>query len=169
MKNCLGFIPICAALVALSLPAGAQTTTAPLSHHDKSFIEKAAKSGEEEVALSQIALQRAADPQVKEFAQMMVTDHTGANTELTSLASARSVEIPAASDHEINKWSQKTDKDFDEDYMEKMVKDHKEAVELFQKEADKGEDADLKAFAAKTLPALQSHLERAKEIKKSLK
>ena len=139
-----------------------------VKHSDKSFLEKAGKCGNEEVEISQVAVARSTNPQVKDFAAMMVTDHTAANTELAALASSKGVSVPAK-DLAPSKWSKKNSKDFDEDYMGKMVEDHEEAVKLFTKEANDGKDADVVAFARKTLPTLQHHLEQAKDLKKMVK
>lgn len=140
-----------------------------VKHGDKVFIEKAAKSGHEEVAISQVAVERTTNPQVKALAQMMVDDHTAAGGQLATIAAAKGVKLPAQDLDDAKKWSKKDTKDFDKDYAEKMVADHKDAVELFQKQATKGEDADTKAFARDTLPKLQHHLEMAIDLKKSLK
>jgi putative membrane protein len=162
-------------------PASSATSTTPerhalattsadakLSHSDKSFLEKAAKSGNKEVSISQGAMDRLSDPQVKQFAQMIVTDHTGANAELATLAAAKGVTLPVKDSMKAEeKWSKKT-KGVDEDYVEEMVSDHKNAVELFEKAA-KSEDADIAAFARKTLPTLQQHLSVAKDLKKTVK
>lgn len=140
-----------------------------LKHGDRNFIEDAAKSGMAEVAISRIAAEKAMNPQVKEFAQMMVKDHGGANSDLSALAASKGVMLPTK-EPKTDKWTRKkAGKDFDEDYMEKMIDDHDEAVEHFEREAKRGDDADVKAFAAKTLPTLQAHHARAKEIKKALK
>jgi len=141
----------------------------PLKHSDQAFFEKAAKSGMEEVAISQVAVARSTNPQVKEFAQMMVSDHGGANTELTGLASTKGVTLPMDKT-DIEKWSKRSTKDFDQEYIDKMVSDHKEAVSLFEKESKSTTgDPDLKAFALKTLPTLQAHLDRAKALKETTK
>lgn len=139
-----------------------------LKHGDMSFVEKAAKSGMEEVAISRVALTRATNPQVRDFAQMMVSDHTGANSELMSLAMTKNVTLPSK-DINVDKWEKRSAKDFDEEYMDKMVSDHKDAVDLFEKESKKGQDADLTNFAAKTLPTLQAHLAKAQDLRKSVK
>ncbi|MDB6167391.1 MAG: hypothetical protein JWM88_255 [Verrucomicrobia bacterium] len=141
----------------------------PLSgHSDKSFVEKAAKKGMEEVSISQVVAERSTNPQVKEFATMMVADHSAANTELSALAASKGIALPAK-ETAPGKWSKKTGKDFDEDYMEKMTEDHDEAVKLFNKEASDGKDQDIVAFARKTLPTLQHHQQMAKDLKKALK
>jgi putative membrane protein len=145
-------------------------TDVKLSHGDRSFFEKAAKSGMKEVAVSQAALPNLTNPQVKNFAQMMVADHSGANTELMSLASTKGVLLPDTDKKDMkltDKWSKKV-KDADEEYMEEMVSDHKDAVDLFEK-ASKSDDAAIAAFAQKTLPTLQHHLTMAQDLKKQVK
>ena len=138
-----------------------------LKHGDKSFVEDAAKSAMEEIAISRVALEKASNPQVKEFAQMMVSDHTGASSELSVLASSKGVMLPKQPN--VEKWVKKTAKGFDEEYMEKMVDDHQEAVKLFEKKTKNADDLEVLAFATKTLPKLQEHLAKAKEIKKMVK
>ena len=117
-----------------------------------------------ELAVSQSVLARLANPQVKEFAQMLVTEHTSANAELMALASAKGVTLPVKETKFAEKWSNKTD-ELDEDYIEEMVSDHKEAVELYA-DAAKSKDSNIAAFAQKTLPKLQKHLTMAKDLEK---
>ncbi len=154
------------ATVFLALSASADTS---LSHSDKSFIEKAAKSSTGEVDISRVVADRTMNPEVRTFAQKMVDDHGSANEAIAKLAASKGVDLPARDMDDATKWSKKSGKDLDEDYMDKMVSDHKDAVELFQKEADKGEDAETKAFARDTLPTLQHHLEMAMDLEKTLK
>ena len=139
-----------------------------LSHGDKNFLEEATQAAKEEVAISQIAVTKAAHPQVKEFAQMMASDHEGAGTALSSLVTARGVAVDAKRVN-VQRWEKKSAKEFDKDYMEKMVDDHEKAVKLYEKQSTKGEDPELMAFASKTLPTLQTHLAKAREIHKTVK
>lgn len=139
--------------------------SANLKRADREFFEKAAKSGLKEVAVSQMTMAKLTNPQVKQFAQMMVNDHSGANTELMALAQKKGVVLPPKDEVKVaDKWSKKTD-EVDEDYMEEMVSDHKESVELFERAA-KSDDPEIAAFAAKTLPTLQHHLKMAQDLKK---
>ena len=55
-------------------------------------------------------------------------------------------------------------KDFDKTYANQQVDAHQEAVHLFKKYAAKGDDADVKQFAEKTLPTIEHHLEEAKKL-----
>jgi putative membrane protein len=140
-----------------------------LSHGDRTFFEKAARGGMKEVAVSQSALPNLVNPEVKNFAQMMVTDHSAANTELMALASEKGVMLPATDKRDMKieeKWSKKV-KNADEEYIEEMVSDHKDTVSLFEKAA-KSTDAEVAAFAQKLLPTLQHHLTVAKGLKKAV-
>lgn len=137
-----------------------------LKHADKNFVEEAAKGGLEEVAISRIALTKTTNPQVKEFAQMMVDDHSAAGTKLAAIAATKGVMLPK--EPGTDRWMKKDAKGFDEDYMEKMVDDHQEAVKRFEKQAKNGTDPDLTAFARETLPKLQEHLAHAKRLHKAV-
>lgn len=145
---------------------GATATSAEgnLSRDDRNFFEKAAKSGMKEVSVSNSVMDRLSNTQVKQFAQMMVSDHTGANAELMALASSKGITLPVQETKFAEKWSKKSD-EVDEDYMEEMVSDHEDAVKLFEK-ASKSKDPEIAAFAAKTLPKLQQHLTMAKNLEK---
>lgn len=140
---------------------------------DADFAVKAADGGMTEVAYAKVALQKATNPQVKEFAQMMITDHTKANMELMALAKTKNITLPSApsKDHQkvIDDASKKSGADFDKTYVNDMVSDHKEDVSLFQKASKDCKDADLKAFATKTLPVLQSHMDHINKIHDSMK
>lgn len=148
-------------------PVLTKRDTSTVSHSDRSFIEKAAKAGTKEVEVSQAVADRVMDPQVKSFAQMMITDHTAANTELLALAARKGITIPADNMKASEKWSKKT-KELDEDYIKEMKEDHEDAVKLFEK-GSKADDPDIAAFAQKTLPTLQHHLTMVKELKKTEK
>ena len=161
--NPLKALPI--ALVSLGFAAGALASS--ISHGEREFIEKAAKGGMSEVELGQFAQQHASSDQVKQFAAKMVKDHSKANEELRSLAQAKGVTMPAApkrgEDHEMGKLAKLQGDAFDREYMDHMVKDHVKDVKEFRKQADKAKDADVKNFAANTLPTLQEHLRMAQE------
>lgn len=140
-------------------------TPAPLSDKDKGFIQDAAKDGMMEVEMGKMGQKQAKNAEVKKFATRMVTDHSKANTELKALAKKKGVTLDAASpkEHKMD------DATFDKDYMDQMVKDHEKDVKEFEEEAKDGSDADVKAWANKTLPTLKKHLEMAKEIQGKLK
>jgi putative membrane protein len=146
---------------------GDQTTT-DRGTGDQHFVDKAAGAGMAEVKLGQIAIQNAINPMVRQFAEQLVRDHSRANRELMSLASRKGIAVPRTMDQKhqeyMNKLMKSKGNDFDRQYMNEMVKNHKEAVSLFKKEAEDGRDSDLKAFAANRLPTLKHHLQMAQEL-----
>ncbi len=135
------------------------------------FAVKAANGGMMEVQLGEYASKNATDKNVKDFGKMLVTDHSKAYAELKSLASSKNIALPATVGQDktdmMNDLMKKTGKDFDKAYMNKMVDDHKEDIDMFQKAADDSDDADVKAFASKILPTLKKHLNDAEAIVKS--
>lgn len=135
---------------------------------DGKFMMMAATSGMNEITLSNQALSKSSNEDVRKFAQMMIDDHTKAGDELKSLAMTKNMMLPTDADAKhkaaLRKMSSMTGDSFDMAYVKMMVKDHEKAVAMFQKEASGGKDADAKAFAAKTLPTLQGHLEMARTM-----
>ena len=152
-------------------PTATQSTgTAPaanLARGDRKFLEEAAQGGMAEVELGKLAQQKAASDQVKQFGKKMADDHAKANEELKKIASNKGVNLPtdlSSSDRrEYDKLQKKSGADFDREYMKEMVSDHKKDVKDFQSEARSAKDADIKNFAASTLPTLQQHLDLAQQ------
>lgn len=140
---------------------------------DADFMVMSAGAGMLEVEAGKLGEQKATNPQVKEFASMMAKDHSSANEELKALAAQKNITLPAAigEDHQkdLNDLREKSAEDFDKDYMKMMVDQHEDDVNRFEKWANDAEDADIKAFAAKTLPTLRAHLEKARTIRDGLK
>lgn len=135
---------------------------------DADFMVKAASGGMMEVELGRMALQKATDPNVKKFAQKMVDDHTKANEELKALAAKKNITLPTtpgdeAQEH-INDLAKYSGAEFDKEYLELMHKDHQEDLDLFKEAAEDAEDADVKAYAAKTLPVLRTHHQMAEQM-----
>jgi putative membrane protein len=140
---------------------------------DTEFAVEAADGGMLEVELGKLAQANAASPEVKKFAQMMVDDHSKANDELKALAAQKSITLPAAMSEKCQKkyndLTEKKGEEFDKDYVSLMVSDHKDDVDAFEKEADKGNDPELKAWAGEKLPTLRHHLEMAQATEEVLK
>jgi putative membrane protein len=171
-------IATCAAFLAASLTSlGAQDANAPhvdagsskmMKSSDMNFAMKAAQGGIAEVQMGQLAAQKATNPDVKAFGQQMVDDHTKANDDLKSVAANENITLPTTmggkEQAEYNKLQNLSGAAFDKAYVKAMVKDHEEDVKEFQKEASKGQDPGLKAFASKTEPILQGHLDKIKSI-----
>jgi putative membrane protein len=144
-----------------------------VSSDDAKFATEAGNGGMAEVALGKLALTKTTDPSIKEFANMMVTDHGKANTELMGIAKTKNITLPAAPDSthikKLDDLSKMSGKDFDKAYVDAMVDGHKKTLDLMNGEAKDGKDADLKAFAAKTAPTVKMHLDMINKIKSSIK
>lgn len=132
---------------------------------DKVFVLKAANSNMFEIESSKIAVKRAKDPEVKKFAQQMITDHTKAGSELKSVAGEMVPKEPDdATKARIEKINAAADDKFDALYVSEQKSAHDEAVGLFTKASEAAEDPALKAFASKTLPTLKEHQEHVKHL-----
>jgi len=131
------------------------------------FANNAAQGGMAEVELGRLATQRAGDASVREFGARMVADHSRANSELKSIAAKKGMQLPAeiTSDQksEVDKLSKMSGAEFDKEYMSMMLKDHETDVKDFDTQSKEGNDAEIKAFAGKTLPTLQQHLQMAQQ------
>lgn len=147
---------------------GEQAGMSAMSSQDRNFLMDAAMGGMMEVELGRLAVQNGASDAVKQFGQRMVDDHSKANTELMSLATSKGITLPTELDEKhrahVTKLSGKTGADFDRDYSKMMLSDHNKDVSAFEKQSTKGADPDLKAFATRTLPTLQEHLQMAKAL-----
>ncbi|HEU4754174.1 MAG TPA: DUF4142 domain-containing protein, partial [Armatimonadota bacterium] len=141
---------------------------ARMAPQDVKFMKDAAQGGMAEVQLGKMAAQKGASSDVKQFGQRMADDHSKANQELMDLAKQKGVALPsdtgAAHKALMSRLSRLSGAAFDRTYMGEMVKDHTKDVREFQHAAQTAKDADLKAWAGKTLPTLQDHLKMAKEI-----
>jgi putative membrane protein len=165
----LTFKPI--TLVAIMIAATASLALAKddaasnVPKQDKKFMMEAATGGMMEVQLGQYAAQHADNADVKAFGQKMVDDHTKANQQLMQIAQTKNVTLPAKLNKKhqamVDKLSQKEGAAFDKAYMQAMLKDHRDDIKAFADEAENGKDADVKAFAAQTLPILKQHLQLA--------
>jgi putative membrane protein len=136
---------------------------------DQDFVTKAAQGGLAEVQMGQRAAEKGVAPDIRSFGQRMVSDHSRANEELKSAATRAGATVPAAPSSDQQDSLADLDKqsgdDFDKAYAKAMVDDHKEDIDLFKKEASSGQNAELKAFAQKTLPTLEEHLRLAQALK----
>lgn len=140
---------------------------------DTTFASKAAVGGMAEVALGKMAAAKGVSKDVKDFGNMMVMDHGKANDELKAIAQKKNITLPTGLDAEhqakSDSLSKLSGKDFDKAYVDVMIDGHKKTLALMQAEASNGKDAELKAFAEKTAPVVQHHLEEILKIHDGLK
>lgn len=151
-----------ACVLSLSALASAVAATS------NSFVENAAQGGILEIEAAKLALEKSKSTDVREFATQMQADHSKVNQELTALAKKQDIEVPNEAsmiDKAKKLLLEMRDESFDKAYANNQVAAHEQTIELFKKEAESSENPELKAFAAEKLPALQHHLEMAKQLK----
>ena len=156
---------ILAAFVTLSTSALAQSSAST-----EDFVKKVALSDMMEIQSSQLALSRQPDKDSKPFAERMVKDHQQTSKELKALVDGGKVKatLPTALDAEhqakLDQLKAKSGKEFDQAYDKMQLQAHEDAVALFEAYSKSGDNADLKAWAAKTLPHLKEHLAMARKL-----
>ena len=153
-------------------PNSGAAASSPSINSDQDFVTKAAQGNSAEVELGKIVAAKSKNPSVKQFAQMMVKDHTTALNELQELAQSRNLnfndDLPDDAKALQTKLSSDTGKQLDKDYMDHMVEDHQKDVQEFTDKSQNAKDPDVKQWASKTLPVLQKHLEKAQQIDSKL-
>jgi putative membrane protein len=158
---------------ATGAAVGATSANTLGSHDTGAFVSNASQSDMYEIQAAKIAQKRSKNPDIKAFAAMMIKDHTASSNAMKPVAQAAG-QTPATSlDNRrqgfIDHLNQASDADFDKTYIDQQVAAHKEALDLLNGYAKDGSDAGLKAAAAKTVPMVQKHLDRATQIQASLK
>jgi putative membrane protein len=149
-------------------PNSGAAASSPSINSDQDFVTKAAQGNSAEVELGKIVAAKSKNPNVKQFAQMMVKDHTTALNELQELAQSKNLnfndDLPDDAKALQAKLSSDTGKQLDKDYMDSMVEDHQRDVQEFTDKSQSAKDPGVKQWASKTLPLLQKHLEKAQQI-----
>ena len=137
---------------------------------DRMFVSKAMQGSLAEVQLGQLTLQKSNNPQVKEFAQRMIDDHTKLNEQMKPVAQQLGVKLP----DQISKGDRKTiaklqalsGSAYDQAYIKDMVKDHKQDLSEFQMEASSGQDQTVKDAANQGSKVIAQHLQMAQQMAK---
>ncbi len=159
-------LAFCAALVFASNGMSADKDT--LDSTDVKFVKEEAAAGMAVVKLAGLGAQKAVRADVKAFAEMIVTDHTKANEELTKLAATKGVELSAVIEPKHAETFQDLEKtgsaDFDKEFLNVAVSGHKKCVSNFEDAAKDSKDSDVRMWAEKTLPTLKAHLAQAQAL-----
>jgi putative membrane protein len=152
---------------------GTTDSKSKLPSGEERFMKEAASGGLMEVQLGKVAAEKGSHQRVKDFGKRMQADHSKANEQLKKIAAKKGVDLPTepSGEHKstMDKLTKLSGAEFDREYMDAMVDDHKEDIEKFQTQADKGKDPELKKFASETLPILKKHLELAQSTEKQIK
>jgi putative membrane protein len=158
-----------AAAAAAFIPAsGAQSAKQDALHSAQSFLQRAAERQQAEIALGQLASERAGDRQVKQFGAQMIEDHRKAGAELRQLATKEGVVLPTdlTMNHKDKQeqFSRLSGSEFDRAYIEYMLRDHRKDVKEFERQTKAIKDPQVLHWAEGALPLLKKHLRRAQQI-----
>ena len=173
-----------AALAMLAAPV-AQAETKTTGQTDASFVQQALMSGQEEVALAKLASEKAESGELKQFAQMLVSDHTAVNEQL-ALLTQRDGAAPAPRDNtkrggtdtappatspgaapsspKLDELGKLSGPAFDKRFLAIIVEGHEKSVTLYEKESTSGTNPAAKKLATETLPKIKEHLQQAKSL-----
>jgi putative membrane protein len=149
-----------------------QEQAPPAGVVDEVFVAQTVRNGRGEIELSKMALTKSIRPGVKMVAQRVVDDHAKMNAELAAIASGKKMILPDDPGQKdkatLDRMEKLTGDAFDRMYITQVIADHSRSIETFKEFGEKGVDAVLKAWAAKTLLTLQQHLDLAREVEKKL-
>ena len=150
-----------------------QTSAATLGSHDTgAFVDNLVQGNTYEIEAGKIAQQKSKSPGVKAFAKMMVTDHTALGNEMQPVIAKAGKTPPSDLDQRrkgfLDNLRTAAPADFDKTYIDQQVAAHEETLTLLKGYADSGDDPGLKAAAAKTVPKVEAHLDKAKAIQAKL-
>jgi putative membrane protein len=164
---------LASAAFAQSVPEKAGVNSAlGIAPKTQDFVTLAAQSDMLEIESSKLALTKADSAKAKQFADKMIKDHTATSNELKALVAGGKVPaslpptLDKAHQEKLDKLSKLNGRDFTKEYDDMQVAAHKDAVSLFERYSKEGDNAELKAFAAKHLPHLQEHLKMAQALDK---
>ena len=135
---------------------------------DGAFFKHAAEGGIAKVEAGKLAQSKGNSQAVKDFGSMMIKDHSAANAKLESIASSENVSLPTSSSATQMASKAKLEilsgDTFDKSYIKDQIAAHEQTAALFKKEIASGTDAQAKAFATETLPTVQAHLAKIRQI-----
>lgn len=172
----LGLVPLLAVSLALAQGAQESGNEATMAKHsatsDSTFMKKLAAGDLAEVDAGRLASEKASNPDVKEFGQEMVKDHSENSRKLDTLAKSHGVEVPTTIDKEHTAAKEKLEaasgSKFDSEYIKAQVQAHEKTVQLLQHEIQHGQNPAVRDFAEKTLPVVEHHLSMAKDLQSKL-
>lgn len=171
MKSTIALFAGAFAAFILIVPA-ARAADNQVSAQDAEFAKLAAAGGTAEVNFGQTAMHKAQSSVVKQFGTQMDQDHSPANLQLMNLCNQKHIDAPAAMDpaHQalLVQLNAMSGPSFDRAYMQSQLQDHQTQIALFQQEAAQGQDPQLKAYAAQSLPMLRRHYQMAQQVAPSV-
>ena len=155
---------------SLSSPSSSSTPSraTQASSLDREFMTMAAHSDSFEIKSSQLALQKSSSPEVKQYAQKMIDEHTQSTNQLKQIAAQKGATLPsdpgAFNQAVLDQLTPLSGTEFDRAYLEAQANGHMQAVAVFRTESGRGQDTALKQFAARLLPTIEQHYTMASQL-----
>jgi putative membrane protein len=148
--------------------AAPEDRTTSLSQSERDFMMEAAQADLAEIDMAQVALQNSGTGDVKDFANMIKSDHTSALEDLTELMKDTNVpqpkSIPVELQQDISRMRSLTGGEFDREFVNMIVSEHQKAIEMFRDQQSTAQNQDVKKYVEDTLPTLEMHLEKAQRL-----
>lgn len=145
-----------------------QDPNSPANMMDKAFVRQALEGGMAEVQLGQLAAQKSSNPDVKQFGQKMVDDHTKLGDAMNKVATQMNVKPPQGLSSKdkatVAKLSALNGDAFDKAYIEDMLKDHKQDEKAFKQEAMNTSNPALKDLVSQGAQMIAGHLQMVEQI-----
>jgi putative membrane protein len=139
-----------------------------LAGADHEFVMRASQDGMAEIEMGRLAQQRGSSAAVKDFGRRLVEEHTAMSNDLKQAAPSEMTnmpsDLPAEKKNTIEKLSNLNGAEFDREFLNEAVNAHRQAIELFQKQANSGENQTLRNWASSKIPQLQDHLKAAQSL-----
>jgi len=157
------------------LDTGTQKVGGTLNSADRQFVEKVSGDNLAEIKMAKLALQKSQNPDVKNYAQMIIDDHEKANQQLRTIAQdqnlAMNKQLSGEETAQYDRLSNLSGKQFDDAYMSMMVKEHTKDIQKFQQAQSQLTNPQLQQYVQTTLPVLEKHKSHAqmdmKEMQKN--
>jgi putative membrane protein len=136
---------------------------------DKDFVKQAASSDQYEVDAAKLVQDKVKDPQIKQLAKTMESDHKQSSDELKRLAKQANIsDIPSSPQGQdqqmLSQLKQANDQQLGQQYVQQQIQAHEKAIQLFRQAQTQVQDPQLKSFAERTLPKLEQHLQHLQQI-----
>ncbi len=139
---------------------------------DKTFLMMADEGNSAEIAASQLALKKSKNPEIKTYAQQMITDHQKLRSDMAPLAQQLGVTTPQPLNEthkvEAKRLAALSGDKFDKEYIKAMDLDHHKTLDMFKNEISTTSNADLKAAASQGQPVIQQHTDMADQMAQKL-
>jgi putative membrane protein len=139
---------------------------------EDTFVLHAIKGNREEIMMSQTALQKSTNPQVKALAQHLIDDHQQLLQDLEKLNNSGN-QMNNMSDSTPDSSQQMTSNNlsgnaFDRQWVSDMIAGHMKTINEFKTELGKTQNADIKNLITKSLPAISEHLRQLEALRNKM-